>query len=65
MVAQLRKADEADVAALSQLCQTIGPRLVRPLAEALAIEDHVAHHPPLRELLISASAPSGGTRSSR
>lgn len=52
IAAQLRKAHETDVAGLSQLCQTIGPSMVRPLAETLAIEDHVHTIRRLRELLI-------------
>ena len=50
---QLRKATEADVAALSHLCSTIGPAIVRPLAETLATEDHVHTIRRLRELLLS------------
>jgi HEAT repeat protein len=56
VVAQLRKAPEAEVAALSRLCQTVGPPLVRPLAETLANEDHVQAIRRLRELLISFGA---------
>jgi HEAT repeat protein len=56
VVAQLRKATEADVAAISRLCQTIGPTMVRPLAETLANEEHVHTIRRLRELLISFGA---------
>ena len=56
VVAQLRKAPEAEVAALSRLCQTVGPPLVRPLAETLANEDHVQAIRRLRELLIGFGA---------
>ncbi|HEY6509969.1 MAG TPA: HEAT repeat domain-containing protein, partial [Vicinamibacterales bacterium] len=50
---QLRKATEADVAAISHLCQSLGPAIVRPLAETLATEDHVHTIRRLRELLLS------------
>ena len=53
VVAQLHKATEADAAALSRLCLTLGPAMVRPLAETLANEDHVHTIRRLRELLIS------------
>ena len=53
VVGQLRKAPEAEVAALSRLCLTAGPAMVRPLAETLANEDHVHTIRRLRELLIS------------
>jgi hypothetical protein len=53
VVAQLRKASEGEVAALSRLCLSVGPGLVRPLAETLANEDHVHTIRRLRELLIS------------
>jgi hypothetical protein len=53
VASQLRKATEADVAALSHLCRTIGPAIVRPLAETLATEDHVHTIRRLRELLLS------------
>ena len=41
------------MAALSHLCSTIGPAIVRPLAETLATEDHVHTIRRLRELLLS------------
>ena len=52
VVAQLRKAPETEVAALSRLCQTVGAVMVRPLAETLANEEHVHTIRRLRELLI-------------
>ena len=53
VAAQLHKATEADAAALSRLCLTLGPVMVRPLAETLANEDHVPTIRRLREVLIS------------
>ncbi len=40
IVQHLRKADDAGIATLRSLCLTIGPRIVRPLAEAVAAEEH-------------------------
>jgi len=51
IVGQLRKAPEAEVAALRRLCEKVGPVMVRPLAETLANEDHVHTIRRLRELL--------------
>jgi hypothetical protein len=40
IVLQLRKVDDAGVAALGRLCLTIGPGVVRPLAVAIAAEEN-------------------------
>ena len=56
VIAQFRKASDAEVAALTRLCQTIGPRLVLPFAEALSTEDHTHTIRRIRELLISFGA---------
>lgn len=56
VVLQLRKADDADVEPLNRLCHTIGPALVRPLAEALALEDNNRSIRRLRELLLGFGA---------
>jgi len=56
VIGHFRKANDADVAALTKLCQTIGPRLVLPFAEALSTEDHTHTIRRIRELLISFGA---------
>ena len=56
VVGQLRKASEAEVAALRRLCEKVGPVMVRPLAETLANEDHVHTIRRLRELLTGFGA---------
>jgi HEAT repeat protein len=47
----LRQATEAEVVLAAQICRTIGPTLVRPLADALA-EDNVRTVRRLRDILI-------------
>jgi hypothetical protein len=56
MTGQFRKANDAELAMLTQMCQTIGPRLVLPFAEALSTEDHTPTIRRIRELLISFGA---------
>ena len=56
VITQFRKAGDADVQALTRLCQMIGPRLVLPFAEALSTEDHTHTIRRIRELLISFGA---------
>jgi hypothetical protein len=56
VASQLRKATEADVAALGRLCQAVGPGMVRPLAEALANEEHVLTIRRLKDILVSFGA---------
>lgn len=56
VVLQLRKADDSDVESLYRLCHTIGPTVVRPLAEALAVEEHNRAIRRLRELLLGFGA---------
>ena len=56
VVLLLRKADDAGVGPLARLCHTIGPGVVRPLAEALATEDNNRAIRPLRELLLGFGA---------
>ena len=56
VIGHFRKANDADVTALTRLCQTIGPRLVLPFAEALSTEDHTHTIRRIRELLISFGA---------
>jgi hypothetical protein len=56
IIGQFRKANDAELVVLTQLCQTIGPRLVLPFAEALSTEDHTPTIRRIRELLISFGA---------
>jgi hypothetical protein len=56
VVLHLRKADDAAVTALGRLCHTIGPGVVRPLAEALAVEDNNRAIRGLREILLDFGA---------
>jgi hypothetical protein len=56
LVLHLRKAEDRDVGALQRLCTTLGPALVRPLAEALAIEDNSRAIRRLREILLGFGA---------
>jgi HEAT repeat protein len=56
LVAYLRKTEEPRVEPLARLCQTIGPRVIRPLAEALAVEQHHRAMRALREVLLGFGA---------
>ena len=56
VVLHLRQVDDAAVEPLNRLAQTIGPRVVRPLAEALAVEEHPRAIGRLRELLLGFGA---------
>ncbi len=51
VVTHLRKAPDREVEVITRFCLTIGPSIVRPLAEALALEDHIHTIRRLRELL--------------
>ena len=53
VIGLFRKANDAELPVLTGLCQTIGPRLVLPFAEALSTEDHTHTIRRIRELLIS------------
>jgi len=48
----LRQASEAEVSLAAQICRTIGPALVGPLADALAAEDNARTVRRLRDILI-------------
>jgi len=48
----LRQATDDEVGAAAQICQTIGPVLVEPLADALAAEDNARTVRRLRDILI-------------
>ncbi len=56
IVTYLRKGNERDAEPLNRLSQAIGPRIARPLAEALAVEDHNRVILRLRELLLAFGA---------
>jgi HEAT repeat protein len=56
IVAFLRTAGRGDVEPLTRLCHAIGPRIAKPLAEALAIEESNRAVRQLRELLLSFGA---------
>jgi HEAT repeat protein len=56
VIIHLRKVDDADVEAFNRLCHTIGPRVIRPLAESLATEDNNRAMRRLRELLLAFGA---------
>lgn len=56
VILHLRKIDDAEVTRLAALCHVIGPSLVRPLAEALAVEDNSRCIRRLRELLLGFGA---------
>jgi hypothetical protein len=56
IVQHLRKADEAEVAALARLCLMIGPAVVRPLAEATATEENNRTIRALGEILLGFGA---------
>jgi hypothetical protein len=56
VVGHLRKVNDSGMAALTRLCHTIGPGVVRPLAEALAAEENNRAIRALREILIGFGA---------
>ena len=56
LVVHLRKADDAAAAAAGRLCHTLGAPAVRPLAEALAIEENARAIRALREILLDFGA---------
>ena len=56
VVLQLRTAGDQAVAAAGRLCHAIGPAAVRPLAEALAVEDNTRAIRALREILLAFGA---------
>jgi HEAT repeat protein len=56
VVLHLRKADDHGVAAAARLCHTLGRAAVRPLAEALAVEEHHRAIRSLREILLEFGA---------
>jgi hypothetical protein len=55
-VLQLRKVEDKEVEPFTTLCHSLGPAVVRPLAEALASEENNRAVRRLRELLVSYGA---------
>jgi HEAT repeat protein len=56
IVRQLRTIDDSGVAAAAGICHTLGAACVRPLAEALAIEENSRAIRALREILLAFGA---------
>ncbi|HTM02812.1 MAG TPA: HEAT repeat domain-containing protein [Vicinamibacterales bacterium] len=56
VVLQLRKVEDSAVQPLVRLCHAVGPVMVRPLAEALAVEENSKAIRRLRELLLGFGA---------
>lgn len=56
LIIRLRSADDADVEALARLCRTIGPRIIMPLAQALASEENARAIRHVRDLLAGFGA---------
>ena len=56
LVSHLRQVEDADVEPLIRLCRTIGPRIIRPLAETLVVEQNARAIRRLRELLFGFGA---------
>jgi hypothetical protein len=56
IVVQLRTTDEKGMAAATQICHTLGPGAVRPLAEALAVEENSHAIRTLRQILLDFGA---------
>ena len=56
VVLHFRKVEDAEVEPFNRLCHTLGIRVIRPLAEALAIEEHTRAIGRLRELLLAYGA---------
>jgi HEAT repeat protein len=56
IVLQLRKVEDKEVEPFTSICHTLGPAVVRPLAEALASEENNRAVRRLRELLVSFGA---------
>ena len=56
IVVHLRRADDADLQAFDRLCHTLGPGVIGPLAEALAVEGNNRAIGRLRELILGFGA---------
>lgn len=56
LVSRFRTSDDAEVELLARLCRIIGPRIIKPLAQALATEDNVRAIRHVRDLLFGFGA---------
>lgn len=56
VILHLRKVEDAEVERYNRLCHTLGPRVIRPLAESLATEENNRAIRRLRELLLAFGA---------
>ena len=56
LVARFRTSDDAEVELLARLCRIVGPRIIKPLAQALATEDNVRAIRHVRDLLFGFGA---------
>jgi hypothetical protein len=56
LVARFRTADDADVETQARLCRTFGSRIIAPLAQALATEEHPRAIRHVRDLLVGFGA---------
>lgn len=56
LVVRFRTIEDADVEPLARLCRTIRPRIIKPLAQALATEDNVRAVRHVRDLLFGFGA---------
>jgi hypothetical protein len=56
IVVHLRKIEEKEVVPFAHLCHAVGPIVIRPLAEALAVEEHNKAFRRLREILLGFGA---------
>lgn len=56
VTSHLRTVDDAAVEQIKQLCYTVGPEVIKPLAEALAIEKRTSTRQRLTQLLLGFGA---------
>lgn len=56
LVGRFRTSDDAEVELLARLCRIVGPRIIKPLAQALATEDNVRAIRHVRDLLFGFGA---------
>jgi HEAT repeat protein len=61
LITQLRSVDDAGVAAAGRLCHALGAAAVRPLAEALAVEENSRAIRALRDILLDSGAVGRGS----
>jgi hypothetical protein len=56
VVGRFRTSEDAEVETLTRLCQSIGPRIIKPLAQALATEENMRAIRHVRDLLVGFGA---------